>query len=287
VEIYIAVYSGVIGTLLLGVAYAADRYEREPIELLQNSFIAGLAVQLVLLLAVALVSGHVLWSGGWLIVTVVGVAALLPLVFERQVELDERFDGIVYSVAVSGGAVVAIHLNNLPGLLATSPFSAALATGAEPDLRDLLIVVGSGAFAAELDRGLLVMTIAVLVGAIFGVLHMRRTSPWRSSALCGFTALVIAAADLVLGEPWQLRFALAAVAVIVGLAIKRRSVFRARPQPTEGDVLIAGLKTILMVFGAALLATVLLQAVVDQPTPLDAPGRDLDRSTRSSAPRTR
>ncbi len=52
--------------------------------------------------------------------------------------------------------------------------------------------------------------------------------------------------------------------VAVAVAVKRRSVFKDRPELPERDVLIMGLKTVLIVFGAALLATVLLQAVVEQ-----------------------
>jgi hypothetical protein len=64
---------------------------------------------------------------------------------------------------------------------------------------------------------------------------------------------------------WPVRGALAVAGFVVALTVKRRSVFKARPEPTERDVLVLGLKTVLMVFGAALLATVLLQAVVEQP----------------------
>jgi hypothetical protein len=60
---------------------------------------------------------------------------------------------------------------------------------------------------------------------------------------------------------------LALVAVAAAVQLKRGSVFRDRPQPTEGEVLVSAFKTILMIFGAALLATVLLQAVVDRPEP--------------------
>jgi hypothetical protein len=78
-------------------------------------------------------------------------------------------------------------------------------------------------------------------------------------------ALAATGLDLLTGGAWPVRGALAVMAVAVAVAVKRRSVFKDRPEPLERDVLIMGLKTVLIVFGAALLATVLLQAVVQQP----------------------
>ena len=66
---------------------------------------------------------------------------------------------------------------------------------------------------------------------------------------------------------------MAGLAVI--LAVKRHSVFKDHPEPAERDVLVLGLKTVLMVFGAALLATVLLQAVVERP---EEPGPTITRT---------
>ena len=68
----------------------------------------------------------------------------------------------------------------------------------------------------------------------------------------------------------MVRGVLALVAVAVAVAVKRRSVFKDRPEAAERDVLIMGVKTVLVVLGAVLLATVLLQVVVDQP---EVPGR--------------
>ena len=78
-------------------------------------------------------------------------------------------------------------------------------------------------------------------------------------------ALATTGLDLLTGGSWPVRGVLAIAGIAVALTVKRRSVFKDRPEPTERDVLVLGLKTVLMVFGAALLATVLLQAVVEQP----------------------
>jgi MFS family permease len=265
VEIYIATFAGLLSTLLLAVVYLADRYEREPIELIQNFFLSGLLGQLVLILAVTAVGGDVSWSGPWILITVVCAALYLPFQLHRQTEMDERFDGIVYAVALVGGATCVIHLNNLPRVIAASPYRDALAPGAEPDLRDLLILATSPGFATELGQGLVVILAAVLVGAVLGTLQLRGWSPWRTAFVCVAVALAVTGLDLLTGGVWPVRGALAVMAVAVAAAVKRRSVFKGRPETPERDVLVMGLKTVLMVFGAALLAAVLLQAVVEQP----------------------
>jgi len=272
-EIYIASFAGLLSTLLLAVIYLADRYEREPIELIQDFFLSGLLGQLVLILAVTAVVGDVSWSGPWILVTVVLAALYLPFQLHRQAEMDERFDGIVYSVALAGGATCAIHLNNLPHVIAASPYRAALAPGAVPDLRDLLIFATSPGFMAELGQGFVVILASILFGALLGDLHMRGSSPWQTAFVCIVAALAVAGLDLLTSGAWPVRGALAVAAFAIVLGVKRRSVFKERPEPLERDVLVMGLKTVLMVFGAALLATVLLQAVVEQPS-AGLPSRD-------------
>jgi len=265
VEIYVASFAGLLSTLLLAVVYLADRYEREPIELIQNFFLSGLLGQLVIILAVTSVGGEVSWSGLWILITMVCAALYLPFQLHRQTEMDERFDGIVYSVAFVGGATCVVHLNNLPSVIAASPYRDALAPGSVPDLRDLVILATSSGFAAELGQGFVLLLAAVLVGAILGTLQLRGWPPWQTAAVCAVVALGTTGLDLLTGGSWPVRGVLAIAGLAVALTVKRRSVFRDRPEPTERDVLILGMKTVLMVFGAALLATVLLQAVVEQP----------------------
>ena len=264
-EIYVATFSGLLSTLLLAVVYLADRYEREPIELIQNFFLSGLLGQLVIILAITSVGGEVAWSGPWILLTVAGAALYLPFQLHRQAEMDERFDGIVYSVAFVGGATCVVHLNNLPGVIAASPYRDALVAGAVPDLRDLMILATSSGFAAELGQGFVMILSAVFVGAILGRLQLRGWPPWQTAAACLMGALATIGIDLLTGGSWPMRGVLSVVGLAVVLAVKRRSVFKDRPEPTERDVLVLGMKTVLMVFGAALLATVLLQAVVERP----------------------
>ena len=250
VEIYIASIAGLLSSLLLGIVYLADRYEREPIELIQNYFLFGLVGQLVLILAAVAVFGDVSWSGPWIMVTVVGAALVLPFQLLRQPEMDERFDGIVYSVAFVGGATCVIHINNLPRVVSASPYRDALASGAVPDLRDLLILAASPEFAAELGQGLVVIVAAVLVGAVLGTLQLRGWPPWKTAAACAGIALAATELDLFTGGVWLVRGILVLVAVAVAVAVKRRSVFKDRPQAAERDLLIMGVKTVLVIFGA-------------------------------------
>jgi len=265
VEIYIASFAGLLSTLLLAVVYLADRYEREPIELIQNFFLSGLLGQLGLVLAVTSLDGEVSWSGLWILITIFCAALYLPFQLHRQAEMDERFDGIVYSVAFVGGTTCAIHLNNLPGVIAASPYRDALVPGAVPDLRDLVILATSSGFATELGQGFVLILAAVFVGAVLGTLQSRGWSPWQTALVCVVVALATTGLDLLTNGAWPVRGILAVAGIVVALAVKRRSVFKGRPEPAERDVLVLGLKTVLMVFGAALLATVLLQAVVEQP----------------------
>jgi hypothetical protein len=266
VEIYIASFAGLLSSLLLAVVYLADRYEPEPIELIQDSFLTGLAGQLVLIFLVSSIDGQLMWSGAWVIVTVICAAAYLPFRLHRQAEMDERFDGIVYSVALVGGATCVVHLNNLPGVIAASPYRDALAPGAEPDLRDMLILTGSPGIAGELGLGLVAIMAAILVGAALGMLQMRGWSPWRTAVVCVAVGSAVVGVDLLAGGGWWVRGVLVVTALAVALAVKRRSVFKDRPEPREREVLLMGLKMVLVVFGAALLSMVLLQAVVEQPS---------------------
>jgi hypothetical protein len=270
VEIYIACFAGVVSSLLLAVVYLADRYEPEPIELIQNSFVTGVLGQLALILAAASIEPELSWSGPWLLVTVVAAGLYLPIQLRDHREMDERFDGIVYGVALVGGATCVIHLHNLPLVMAVSPHRNALGSGAEPDLRDLFILVGSPGLAAELGQGLVVVLAAVMIGAVVGTLQLRGWAPWRTAVACLAAGIGVVGGDLAAGGSWWFRAALVGAALAVAMALKRRSVFRDRPEPVERDVLVLGLKTVLLAFGAALLATVVLQAVIDQP-PLGGP----------------
>jgi RsiW-degrading membrane proteinase PrsW (M82 family) len=275
VLIYIASFASLLSMVVLVTVYLADRYEREPIELIQSCFLLGALGQLVLVLVANTVVAGVSWSGPWVLLTVTCAALYLPFHLSRLTEMDERFDGIVYTVAFLAGAGCVIHLNNLPQVVATSPFHAALAATAEPDLRDLLILATTPELGTELGQGLTIILAAVLVGATIGILQQRGWSPSRISAAAVVVGLAAIGLDLLTGGVWPLRTMLAVVAVAVAVAIKRRSVFKDQPEPHERDLLVMGIKTLLIVFGVALLAMVLLQSLTPQP---DLPNETLSGS---------
>jgi hypothetical protein len=150
-------------------------------------------------------------------------------------------------------------------VVAASPYGNAIAPGDAPDLRDLLIIAAWPGFTAELGQGLVQIAAAVLLGALLGILQLRGWSPSRTAPACAAVGVAIVGIDLATAGSWPVRGALAAAAVAAGLALKLRSVFRDRPQPSERDVLVTGLKTVLVVFGAVLLASVLLRATAEPP----------------------
>ena len=263
------VYLPVVATLLslgmLALVYAADLYEREPIERIQNWFLLGFLVQLVLILIIDGVTGLDLWSGAWILVTV-GVAAIaLPFSLRHESELDERFDGIVYTVACLAGATSVIHVHNLPKITAASVFGSVLAPDTAPGLRDLLILAGSEAFAADLAQGLAILVAAVLIGATLGVLQLGGRRPAIAAAACLAVGLAAAGLELISGGSWGVRATLVVAACTVAILLKRRSVFRKGPQTTESEILVQGVKTVLMVLGATLLAAAVLAAMAPPP----------------------
>ncbi len=281
--IYLPVVSALLSLVVLALVYHADLYEREPIENIQNWFLLGLLVQLVLILIVDAAIGLDLWAGPWILITV-GIAALaLPFSLRRESELDERFDGIVYTVACLSGATGVIHVHNLPKIMAASPFGSVLAPDAAPGLRDLLILAGSGSFATDLGQTLTILLIAVLIGATLGVLQLGGRGTATIAAACLAVGLAAAGLDLVSGGSWWVRAGLAVAACTAAVLIKRRSVFRGRPQTTESEVLVQAVKTALMVLGATLLAAAVLMAAAPSPgLPTELPINNLPDTAEHS-----
>jgi hypothetical protein len=281
VEIYIASVAAALSTLVLATVYLADRYEREPIERIQNTFLTGLLGQLIVILSVSVLLGQVQWTGWWMWASVIAVAVYLPLQLRHDEEVDEVFDGIVYAVALVAGVACTIHINDLPQVIRDSPYSSAFVSGAAPDLRDVMIVATSAGLASELGEGLVLILCAVAIGWVTGLLLNRGWRAGRIVAVSVFSGIVILAIDqLTAGHPVT-RLALFVLAVALAVAVKRRSVFRDRPQASESAVVTMALKTVLMILGGALLVMVLLQAVVDQPAP---PGADLTSGSPGPAP---
>ena len=176
----------------------------------------------MLVMITTVVAGQILWSGPWLLLTVVGAALTMPFHVRSLAEMDERFDGIVYTVAWLAGATCVIHLNNLPQVASASPFHDALRHGAMPGLRDLLIVGTSPGFAGELGQGLMMIMAGVLVGAMLGVLHMLGRAPGRIAAACAVVGLAAIGADVVGGGAWPIRALLVVAALALSVRVRKK-----------------------------------------------------------------
>lgn len=270
---YIVTFAGLSSAVVLAVVYLADRYEREPLESIQDSFLLGAAVQLVPVLILTGSGERCVWSAGWMIATAAAVGTWLPFHLRRIREANERFDGIVYSVAIVAGASCVVHIANLPLLVTGSPFAGALAGEATPSLRDLSIVVGWPELNHELARHVGLVAAAILAGAISGT---GRAARWpvagtalSSGAVAGATATLVWLFD----PGWWMPCLLLVGAAGWAAAIKRRSVFRDAPVPPESEILARAVRTLLLVLGTALAAAVMLQAVGGS-----ANVRDLDPS---------
>ncbi len=96
----------------------------------------------------------------------------------------------------------------------------------------------------------MVILAAIFAGAILGTLQLRGRPPWQTALLCVVVVLAVIGLDLTMGGGWMVRGLLTVAALGVAWIVKRRSVFKERPEPLERDLLVMGLKTVLMVFGA-------------------------------------
>lgn len=271
--VYVAVSTAVMSLLVLALVYVADLWEREPLDLLQNAFLAGVATQLVLVLGVDRLAGIESWSGWLYLLTVASLAVVVPVLLAAAEEVDERFDGIVYAVAFTVGAAAVAHLFNLPQAAARHPELAVLGSGEAPRARDLLLLVASPG-----PRGLLgdlsaLLLVAVLAGAVLGTLKLRGRPLLHQVAGTLGAAVLLGAADLALDGWWPARLALAAAALGAAVALKRRSVFRRRRQPPEREVFLGAVKTGLLILGAIVLALSLVMSLTDAWDPVAALGR--------------
>jgi hypothetical protein len=263
--IYVAFFAGAVAAAVLAAVYLSDRYEREPLNAVQDAFLAGALAQAVAVVALLAITHRVFWDGWWVAATLVGLVVAMPGQLRRCGEVDERFDGIVYTVSTAAGALCVIHLANLPTIAALSPHRAALGTTATPDLRDLLIIAGSPGFAGELGAGVVLVALAVLAGAVIGHGHQRAMSPWRVSLTALAVTGPVFVVDVLSHGQVPIRAAIALAAIVVAAVVKGRSVFRAAPRTTEPEALKLGLKTLLIVFGTCLLIGVLFSALGGAP----------------------
>lgn len=262
--LYVALLTSLLSLLVLAMVYLADFWEREPLDLIQNAFLTGLGTQLVLVLGFHRLAGTETWSGGLQLLTLGTLAIVLPILLAGEKEVDERFDGIVYSIAFAVGAASVVHLFNLPGAAAPFPERAVLGGGAAPGARDLLLLASAPGPRAELADLLALLLVSAMMGAVLGVLALGGRPLGHQVGGMLVTALALGGTDFLTGGWWPVRLGLAAAAVATGILLKRRSVFRGRQSPPERDIFLGALKTALMIFGAIVLSLALLLSLTDR-----------------------
>ncbi len=261
--IYAAVLTALFSLLVLALVYLADLWDREPLDLIQYTFLAGLGAQLLLVLSFHVMGGLATWSGWAYLVTLATLGLYLPALLATEQELDERFDGVVYAVAFAAGAASVAHLFNLPGTVASYPERVVLGGGAAPSMSDLFLLVSLPEPRAELADLLALLLVAALAGAVLGILRLRGRPLSQQIAGTLATALLLGGIDLLTGGIWPVRLVLAVVTVGVAVALKSRSVHRHRSPALESEKFLDTVRSALVILGAITLVLALLMGLTD------------------------
>jgi hypothetical protein len=248
--------------LVLLAAWYSDRWEREPVSLVENVLLLGLAVELVVVLLARWWFGFESWAEWALAGALVPVGVLLPSTASVTREVDEPFDGIVYSVAFACGSSLVLLLWDLP-VLARTASGEVLEPDVFPGLGDLAGLLLAPHVAARLGGHLSTLAAAALIGGLYGYLQARTPRPSRSALTLSATALagVLGGLDLLMhGSAW-FRVVLAAAAIATASVLKTASPFKRHPASRDGSLAVTSLRTALLVTGAAFLALCVLAGV--------------------------
>lgn len=259
-------YLLLVSTLMVAIVLAAvllfDRHDREPLELVQSCFSLGLLCQLLVALPVAAWTRGEGWGTVLAGFAVLAAMVVVPLRKAGHPELDEPYDGIVYSVAFISGAGCVLHLWNLPALVDGSVHPR-LWTVDVVGIRDLSILLTSPAVGRVALDYLALVAAAALGGAVFGKLHYRGKFSPRAVLLSAVTALGVWGLNQAFTDWWPVAAGTVAAAVAAAIFLKRRSPFRGDAKEPEEDLPIKVVNSLLLVLGSVTLALVLL-AVVDR-----------------------
>lgn len=257
VTVFLLLVCGVSALVTLGVAWLSDTWEREPLHLVENVLLLGVTVQLIIVIAGVSLFGFEDWSGAGTLSVVLPACALLPLATASLKELDEPFDGIVYAVAFACGGSLVQLMWDVPQL-ARQAGAGLLHPATFPGTRDLILLFAAPPVAARLGDHVTAMAVAVMAGAAFGWLAVRRRQRGlvKLAAVAGAVATALALTDAWLGGAGWLRLTLLLAALAVGITVKRASPFRERPEAAHPDLALDGLKATLLVIGACLPARV-------------------------------
>ena len=259
--VFLVVVSGASSLIALLAAWASDTWEREPLESVENVLLLGVAVQVALVLLARWAAGFDAWGALGLLGVALPAGILVPFAAAKLSELDEPYDGVVYSVAFASGSSLVLLLWDVP-VLAREAGGAALQPGVVLGLRDLVALLGAPAVVARLGAHAAAVAVAVLTGALYGVLvgvRDRRRAPLALAG--GLLAALLSLADLLVQGAWWGRVGLAVLAVIAAFVLKSRSPFRSRPKAPQTDLAVEGVKAALLVIGACFVALCLLASV--------------------------
>ena len=259
--VFLVVVSGASSLIALLAAWASDTWEREPLESVENVLLLGVAVQVALVLLARWAAGFDAWGALGLLGVALPAGILVPFAAAKLSELDEPYDGVVYSVAFASGSSLVLLLWDVP-VLAREAGGAALQPGVVLGLRDLVALLGAPAVVARLGAHAAAVAVAVLTGALYGVLVGVRDQRRAPLALAGgLLAALLSLADLLVQGAWWGRVGLAVLAVIAAFVLKSRSPFRSRPKAPQTDLAVEGVKAALLVIGACFVALCLLASV--------------------------
>ena len=259
--VYVAVLTTLFSLLVLAMVYLADLWEREPLDLIQYTFLAGLGAQLLLVLTFHVIGDVGAWSGWAYLVTLAVLSLYLPALLATEDELNEAFDGVVYAVAFAAGAGSVVHLFNLPGLVAPYPERAVL--GGTPGVGDLLRLSALPEPRGELADLLALLGVAAVAGAVLGVLRLQGRPLVQQMAGTLATALLLGGVDLLVGGILPVRLVLAAGTVVVAVVCKRQSQFRHHLPPPRSEVFLDTVRSALVILGAITLVLALLMGLTD------------------------
>lgn len=254
---YLALFSALMVAVVLAAVVLSDRWEREPLELVQGCYSLGFMYQLLVTLPAAA------WTrgDGWSVVlagfAVLAAAVAVPLHMAGRAELDEPYDGIVYSVAFMSGAGCLVHLWGLPAVIGGSAHPRLWSVDVV-GVRDLGILLAAPAAGRSVLAYLVLIAAAALGGSAFGSLHCRGASRSSMVGAGAAVSLVVWGLNRALGHWWPVGVGTVLAAVAVAWALKRRSPFRAHAEHSEGDLVVKTVNSGLLVLGSVTLALVLL-----------------------------
>lgn len=261
--VFLVVVSGASSLIALLAAWASDTWEREPLESVENVLLLGVAVQVALVLLARWAVGFDAWGALGLLGVALPAGLLVPFAAAKLSELDEPYDGVVYSVAFASGSSLVLLLWDVP-VLAREAGEAALQPGVVLGLRDLVALLGAPAVLERLGAHAAAVAVAALTGALYGVLagvSGRRRAPLALALAGGLLAALLSLADRLVQGAWWGRVGLAVFAVIAAFVLKSRSPFRSRLKAPQTDLAVEGVKAALLVIGACFVALCLLASV--------------------------